>query len=124
MAVLHINKNNFEQEVLNTNQKVLLDFWAPWCGPCRLLGPTLDAIANERDDVKVCKVNVDEEEELAREFGIVSIPTMFVIHNGEVLNELLGAQPKAKILAALLNINARPEGRAYSQLSCSCSNRL
>lgn len=101
MAVLHINKNNFEQEVLNTDQKVLLDFWAPWCGPCRLLGPTLDAIANERDDVKVCKVNVDEEEELAREFGIVSIPTMFVIHNGEVLNELLGAQPKAKILAAL-----------------------
>ena len=101
MSAMNVNLQNFQSEVLNSEKPVLLDFWAPWCGPCRLLGPTLDAIANERDDVKVCKVNVDEEEELAREFGIVSIPTMFVIHNGEVLNELLGAQPKAKILAAL-----------------------
>ena len=101
MSVISINRSNFQTEVLESSKPVLLDFWAPWCGPCRLLGPTLDAIANERDDVKVCKVNVDEEEELAREFGIVSIPTMFVIHNGEVVNELLGAQPKAKLLAAL-----------------------
>ena len=101
MSITTVTVDNFQQEVLESEKTVLVDFWAPWCGPCRLLGPTLDAIANERDDVKVCKVNVDEEEELAREFGIVSIPTMFVIHNGEVLNELLGAQPKAKILAAL-----------------------
>ncbi len=101
MAVFHITKQNFEQEVLHSRQKVLLDFWAPWCGPCRILTPTLDAIAAEREDIKVCKVNVDEEEDLAREFGIVSIPTLFVIQNGEVERELLGAQPKAQILAAL-----------------------
>ncbi len=101
MAVFHITKQNFEQEVLHSQQKVLLDFWAPWCGPCRILTPTLDAIAAEREDIKVCKVNVDEEEDLAREFGIVSIPTLFVIQNGEVERELLGAQPKAQILAAL-----------------------
>ena len=101
MAVLHITKHNFEQEVLSSEKKVLLDFWAPWCGPCRILTPTLDAIAAEREDIKVCKVNVDEEEDLAREFGIVSIPTLFVIKDGEVERELLGAQPKAQILAAL-----------------------
>lgn len=101
MAVLHITKNTFEQEVVNSDRPVLLDFWAPWCGPCRMLAPTLDAIAAEREDIKVCKVNVDEETELAQEFGIISIPTMFVIKDGEVERELLGAQPKAQILAAL-----------------------
>jgi len=101
MSVLHITKETFEQEVLNSEKPVLLDFWATWCGPCRMIGPILDEIAEEREDIKVCKVNVDEEPELAAKYQIVSIPTLFVIKNGEIVNKSLGAKPKAQILDLL-----------------------
>jgi len=101
MSVLHITKATFEQEVLKADKPVLLDFWASWCGPCRMIAPTLDEIAEEREDIKVCKVNVDEEPELAAQYGIVSIPTLFVIKDGKVVNKSLGAKPKAQILDLL-----------------------
>ena len=101
MSVLHITKETFEQEVLNSDKPVLLDFWATWCGPCRMIGPVLDEIAEEREDIKVCKVNVDEEPELAAKYQIVSIPTLFVMKNGEIVNKSLGAKPKAQILDLL-----------------------
>ena len=101
MSVLHITKATFEQEVLKSDKPVLLDFWASWCGPCRMIAPTLDEIAEEREDIKVCKVNVDEEPELAAQYGIVSIPTLFVIQDGKVVNKSLGAKPKAQILDLL-----------------------
>ena len=101
MSVLHITKETFEKEVLQSDKPVLLDFWASWCGPCRMLSPILDEIAEEREDIKVCKVNVDEEPELASKYQIVSIPTVFVIKNGEITNQSLGAKPKAQILDLL-----------------------
>ena len=101
MSVIHVNKNNYGQEVLNSDKPVLLDFWAPWCGPCRLVGPILDEIAAERSDMKVCKINVDEEQELAMRFGVMSIPTLVVMKNGQVVNQAIGARPKAQILAML-----------------------
>ena len=101
MSVLHITKETFEQEVLNSEKPVLLDFWATWCGPCRMIGPILDEIAEEREDIKVCKVNVDEEPELAAQYQVSSIPTLFVIKNGQVVNQSLGAKPKAQILDML-----------------------
>ena len=101
MSVLHITKNNFQEEVLNSDKPVLLDFWASWCGPCRMIGPVLDEIAEERSDIKVCKVNVDDEPELAAQYRVVSIPTLFVIENGKIVNQSLGAKPKAQILAML-----------------------
>ena len=94
MSVLNINKSNFEAEVLQSEQKVLLDFWAPWCAPCRMLAPIVDEIATERPDLKVVKVNVDEEVELAAEYGIMSIPTLVVFEKGEVVNKITGARPK------------------------------
>lgn len=101
MKVLHINKENFHNEVLNSDKPVLLDFFASWCGPCRMVGPILDEIAEEREDIKVCKVDVDQEPELAAQYQVSSIPTLFVIEKGEVVNQSLGAKPKAKILEML-----------------------
>ena len=101
MSAININKNNFQNEVLNSEMPVLLDFWAPWCGPCRMVGPIVDEIADERGDIKVGKVNVDEERELAGQFGVVSIPTLVVIKGGKVVNQMVGARPKSQILAML-----------------------
>ena len=101
MSVLHLTKENFEQEVLQSDKPVLLDFFAAWCGPCKMLAPILDDIAAEREDIKVCKVDVDAEPELAARYQVVSIPTLFVIKNGEIVNQSLGAKPKAQILAML-----------------------
>ena len=101
MSVTNINKNNFQNEVLNSEKPVLLDFWAPWCGPCRMVSPIVDEIAAERGDIKVGKVNVDEEPELAGQFGVMSIPTLVVMKGGRVVNQMVGARPKSQILAML-----------------------
>ena len=101
MSAININKNNFQNEVLNSEMPVLLDFWAPWCGPCRMVSPIVDEIAAERGDIKVGKVNVDEERELAGQFGVMSIPTLVVIKDGRVVNQMVGARPKSQILAML-----------------------
>ena len=101
MSAININKNNFRNEVLNSEEPVLLDFWAPWCGPCRMVSPIVDEIAAERGDIKVGKVNVDEERELAGQFGVMSIPTLVVIKGGRVVNQTVGARPKSQILAML-----------------------
>lgn len=101
MSVLHITKDNFQEEVLNSSKPVLVDFWAAWCGPCRMVSPILDEIAKEREDIKVCKINVDEEQELAGQFGVMSIPTLMVVKDGQVVSQSAGARPKAQILAML-----------------------
>lgn len=101
MAIIKINKENFEQEILHSEKKVLLDFYADWCGPCRMLGPIVDEIADEHPEYKVCKINVDEENELAAAYDVMSIPALFVIEDGKVVNESLGVKPKAQILEML-----------------------
>ena len=101
MAVITITKENFEQEVLQSDKPVLLDFWAGWCGPCRMLSPIVDEVAEERSDVKVGKVNVDEQPELAGEFGVMSIPTLLVFEQGRLVRQAVGARPKAGVLALL-----------------------
>lgn len=98
MAVLTITKNNFEAEVLRSDKPVLIDFWASWCGPCRMMSPIVDEIAAERGDIKVGKVNVDEESELAGAFNVMSIPTLVIIKDGKVVNGAVGVRPKAEIL--------------------------
>ena len=100
MSVLKINNENFEL-VKSSEKPVLLDFYADWCGPCRMLSPVVDAIAEEREDILVGKINVDENAELASKFGVVSIPTLIVMKNGEVVNRSMGARPKSQVLALL-----------------------
>ena len=101
MSVLTITKENFAQEVLNSDKTVLLDFWAGWCGPCRMLSPVVDEVANEMTDIKVGKVNVDEERELASQFEIMSIPALLVFNNGKLVNSSVGTKPKQDILQML-----------------------
>ena len=98
MSVLQITKNNFDTEVMNSEKPVLIDFWASWCGPCKMLSPVVDEIAEETTDVKVGKVNVDEQPELARQFGVMSIPTLVLIKDGKVAEQSVGVKPKDTIL--------------------------
>lgn len=98
MAVLHVTKDNFQQEVLESSKPVLLDFWAAWCAPCRMLSPILDEIAEETEEFKICKINVDEEGELAMQFRVMSIPTLVVMKNGEEVTRSLGVMPKDDVL--------------------------
>ena len=101
MSAIHINNQNYKNEVLHSRKPVLLDFWAPWCGPCRMVLPIVEEIAKERQDIKVGKINVDEEPELAAQFGVMSIPTLVVIKDGKIVNQAMGARPKSAILAML-----------------------
>ena len=99
MSAILVNKNNFQEEVLNSDKPVLVDFWAPWCGPCRMVLPIIEEIAEENEDIKVVKINVDEDPELANQFGVMTIPTLYVFKNGEAVNHRSGAMPKEQILA-------------------------
>ena len=102
MNEMNITKSNFEAEVMNSDKPVLIDFWAPWCGPCRMLSPIIAEIAEEYGDkVKVCKVNVDEEDELASSFSVMSIPTLIVIKEGKAVNSVTGVRPKEQIVGML-----------------------
>ena len=101
MSVVKITSENFQELVLNADRKVLLDFWAPWCGPCRMVSPIVDEIAEERKDILVGKVNVDEDMALATRFQVMNIPTLVVLQNGQVVNRVVGARPKDTILSLL-----------------------
>ena len=101
MSAIQVNKDNFQEVVLNSDKPVLVDFWASWCGPCRMVAPILEEIANERSDVKVCKINVDEEPELAGRYYVMSIHTLLVVQEGQVVNQAVGARPKSQILSLL-----------------------
>ena len=99
MKAMHINKDNFHKEVLNSEKPVLLDFFASWCGPCRMVAPILDEIAAERQDIKVCKVDIDEQPELASRYRVMSVPTLMVMKDGKIVEQSIGARPKHQILA-------------------------
>ena len=101
MAILNVTKENFQTEVIQSDKPVLLDFWAAWCGPCRMVSPVVDEIAAQRPDIKVGKVNVDEQPELAGAFQVMSIPTLVVMRDGTVVHQAVGARPKEQILALL-----------------------
>ena len=101
MSVTAVGKHNFEAEVLKSEKTVLADFWASWCGPCRMLSPVIDKIADESSDIKVGKVNVDEQPELARQFGVMSIPMLVVMKNGKIMQQSVGVQPKEAILSMI-----------------------
>lgn len=101
MSIIKITKENFEKEVMNTSKPVLLDFWAPWCGPCKMLSPVVDEIASEINGVKVGKINIDEQPELAQSFKVMSIPTLAVIKNGKLLNSAVGLRSKSSIIEML-----------------------
>ena len=101
MSAININKNNFQNEIMDSEKTVLLDFWASWCAPCRMVVPIIEEIAGERPDIKVGKINVDEQPELANKFGIMSIPTLVVMKNGKIIQQVSGARPKNAILEML-----------------------
>lgn len=101
MSAIKITGENFEKEVMQSDKPVLLDFWAPWCGPCQMVGPVIDSIADEVTHAKVGKVNVDEQQALAQQFGVMSIPALIVVKDGKVVQNSVGARPKAAILAML-----------------------
>ena len=101
MSAININKNNFQNEIMDSEKTVLLDFWASWCAPCRMVVPIIEEIAGERPDIKVGKINVDEQSELASEFSIMSIPTLVVMKNGKIVQQVSGARPKKAILEML-----------------------
>lgn len=101
MSYINITEQNFNEEVIQSDKPVLIDFWASWCGPCRMIAPIIEEIADERSDIKVGKVNVDDEPALATQFGIMSIPTLVVMKNGELVNKLVGVRPKDQILQML-----------------------
>ena len=101
MSAVIVNQNNFREEVVNSDRPVLIDFFAPWCGPCRMVVPIVEQIAEEREDIKVVKINVDEEPELASQFRVMSIPTLVVFKDGAVVNQAVGARSKDAILAMI-----------------------
>lgn len=101
MSVIHIDKGNFVSEVLHSDKPVLLDFWASWCGPCRMVSPAIDEIAAARSDIRVGKINVDEQPELVRQFGVMSIPMLVVMKNGRIVNQAVGARPRSAIESML-----------------------
>lgn len=99
--ITNVTKENFDKEVMQAEGTVLVDFWAAWCGPCRMIAPAVEKIAEERPDVKVCKINIDDEQELAIKYGVMSIPTLMVVKNGEIVNTAVGLRPKEEIEALL-----------------------
>ena len=101
MAIVNITNANFKEEVLDSDKKVLVDFWAPWCGPCRMVSPIVDEIAEENAAVKVAKINIDEQPQLASQYGVMSIPTLMLFENGDVVDKAVGARNKTFILQML-----------------------